>query len=75
MSDPLPASHDPNAKCVFHSEGVEHDIKNCWVFKHKVRDLIDNETIEFESPNGPNVVHNPMPPHGGAAVTAIEVDE
>ncbi|XP_050877660.1 uncharacterized protein LOC127081452 [Lathyrus oleraceus] len=75
VSDPLHASHDPNVRCVFHSGGVGHDIENCWAFKHKVQDLIDNETIEFESPNGPNVVQNPMPPHGGAAVSAIEVDE
>lgn len=73
--DPLPTSHDPNARCMFHSGGVGHDIENCWAFKHKVKDLIDNETIEFEPPNGPNVVQNPMPPHGGAAVSAIEVDE
>ncbi|XP_050916439.1 uncharacterized protein LOC127131569 [Lathyrus oleraceus] len=75
VPDPLLASHDPNARCVFHSGGVGHDIENCWVFKHKVQDLIDNETIEFDPPNGPNVVQNPMPPHGGASVSAIEVDE
>lgn len=75
VPDPLPASHDPNARCVFHSGGVGHDIENCWAFKHKVQDLIDNETIEFKPSNGPNVVQNPMPPHGGAVVSAIEVNE
>lgn len=26
--DPLPTSRDPNARCVFHSGGVRHDIEN-----------------------------------------------
>ncbi|XP_058788384.1 uncharacterized protein LOC131662585 [Vicia villosa] len=43
--------------------------------QHKVQDLLDSKAIEFTPTQGPNVVQNPMPPHGAHAAKAIEVDE
>ncbi|XP_058762353.1 uncharacterized protein LOC131635725 [Vicia villosa] len=71
----LPASWDANARCEFHSGSPGHNIKNCKVLKHKVQDLIDSKAIEFTPTQGPNVVQNPMPPHGAHAANAIEVVE
>lgn len=51
-------------------------MENCYAFKCKVQDLLDSHQINFTpNPNVPNVVQNPMPPHGGgAAVNALFSD-
>ncbi|XP_058726079.1 uncharacterized protein LOC131597396 [Vicia villosa] len=71
----LPASWDANARCEFHSGSPGHNIENCKALKHKVQDLLDSKAIEFTPTQGPNVVQNPMPPHGTHAANAIEVVE
>ncbi|XP_058774463.1 uncharacterized protein LOC131648750 [Vicia villosa] len=67
----LPASWDANARCEFHSGSSGHNIENCKALKHKVQDLLDSKAIEFTPTQGPNVVQNPMPPHGAHAANAI----
>ncbi|XP_058766815.1 uncharacterized protein LOC131640439 [Vicia villosa] len=71
----LPPNYDANAHCDFHSGAAGHDIERCIRFMHKVQDLIDSKAIEFTPTQGPNVVQNPMPPHGTHAANAIEVVE
>ncbi|XP_058754437.1 uncharacterized protein LOC131627615 [Vicia villosa] len=71
----LPPNYDANAHCDFHSGAAGHDIEHCIGFMHKVQDLIDSKAIEFTPTQGPNVVQNPMPPHGTHAANAIEVVE
>ncbi|XP_058757655.1 uncharacterized protein LOC131630928 [Vicia villosa] len=71
----LPPNWDANARCEFHSGSPGHNIENCKALKHKVQDLLDSKAIEFTPTQGPNVVQNPMPPHGTHAANAIEVVE
>ncbi|XP_058745905.1 uncharacterized protein LOC131618759 [Vicia villosa] len=71
----LPPNYDANAHCDFDSGAAGHDIEHCIGLMHKVQDLIDSKAIEFTPTQGPNVVQNPMPPHGTHAVNAIEVVE
>ncbi|XP_058732626.1 uncharacterized protein LOC131604182 [Vicia villosa] len=71
----LPPNYDANAHCEFHSGAAGHDIEHCIGFMHKVQDLLDSKAIEFTPTQGPNVVQNPMPPHGAHATNAIEVVE
>ncbi|XP_058763228.1 uncharacterized protein LOC131636633 [Vicia villosa] len=52
-----------------------HSIENCKALKNLVQNLLDSKAIEFTSTQGPNVVQNPMPPHGAHAANAIEVVE
>lgn len=68
----LPENYNANARCEFHSRGVGHDIENCLAFKHKVQDLLDTKAIQLTPDNGPNVIQNPMPPHTGPLVNAVE---
>ena len=65
-SNPNTASpkFNPNAKCAYHSNSPEHDTDQCWALKNKIRDLIDNRTIEFDPPTTLNVITAPMPNHG-----------
>ena len=71
----LPANYDANARCEFHSGGVGHNIENCYAFKCKVQDLLDSQQINFiPNPNTPNVVNQPMPPHGGGAIVNAVLD-
>ena len=69
--NPLPRGYDINAHCEFHSGAPGHTIENCRAFKCKVQDLIDTKAINF-NPVGPNIQNNPMPPHQGGTVRAIE---
>ncbi|XP_058746156.1 uncharacterized protein LOC131619029 [Vicia villosa] len=71
----LPPNYDANAHCDFHSGAAGHDIEHCIGFMHKVQDLIDSKAIMFTPTQGPNVVQNPMPPHGAHATNAIEFAE
>ncbi|XP_058746121.1 uncharacterized protein LOC131618991 [Vicia villosa] len=71
----LPPNWDANARCEFHSGSPGHNIENCKALKHKVQDLLDSKAIEFTPTQGPNVVQNPMPPHGTHAANAIGVVE
>lgn len=68
-------NYNANARCDFHSRGIGHDIENCLAFKHKVQDLLDAKAIQFSPDNGPNVIQNPMPPHAGPSVNAVEVEQ
>lgn len=71
----LPENYNANARCEFHSRGVEHDIENCLAFKHKVQDLLESKAIQFTPDSGPNVIQNPMPPHAGPSVNVVEVEQ
>ena len=69
--NPLPRGYDINAHFEFHSGSPGHTIENCRAFKCKVQDLLVAKAINF-NPVGPNIQNNPMPPHPGATVNAIE---
>ncbi|XP_058775062.1 uncharacterized protein LOC131649314 [Vicia villosa] len=71
----LPSNWDANARCEFHSGAPGHNIENCKALKNLVQNLLDSKAIEFTPTQGPNVVQNPMPPHGTHAANAIEVVE
>ena len=66
----LPPRYDTNARCEYHANSPGHTLEKCWAFKHKVQDLLEAQDITFEKPN---VKSNPMPPHGGPTINAIEV--
>ncbi|XP_058741755.1 uncharacterized protein LOC131614145 [Vicia villosa] len=71
----LPPNWDANARCEFHFGAPGHNIENCKALKNLVQNLLDSKAIEFTLTQGPNVVQNPMPPHGTHAANAIEVVE
>ncbi|XP_058763479.1 uncharacterized protein LOC131636912 [Vicia villosa] len=66
-------NYNANAWCVFQSGAPGHDTERCIALKNKVQDLLDQKIIQF-TPT-PNIVHNPMPTHGGSGVNAIESEE
>ncbi|XP_058763854.1 uncharacterized protein LOC131637289 [Vicia villosa] len=66
----LPPNYDANVRCEYHANSPGHTLEKCWAFRHKVQDLIESQDITFEKPN---IKTNPMPPHGGSNVNAIEV--
>ena len=69
----IPAGYDANVRCNFHYGTPGHHIENCRAFHHKVQDLIDAKTINFDPT--PNMVNNPMPQHGGPKVNSVEDGE
>ncbi|XP_058733068.1 uncharacterized protein LOC131604655 [Vicia villosa] len=66
-------NYNANARCAFHSGAAGHDTERCIALKNKVQDLLDQKIIQF-TPT-PNIVNNPMPPHAGSGVNAIESEE
>ena len=40
-------SYHPNERCAYHSNSLGHDTDNCWTFKNKIEDLIDEGALEF----------------------------
>ncbi|XP_058784698.1 uncharacterized protein LOC131659539 [Vicia villosa] len=71
----LPPNWDANARCEFHSGAPGHNIENCKALKYQVQNLLDSKAIEFTPTPGPNVVQNPMPPHGSHAANALDCVE
>ena len=69
IGEPLPR-YGANARCEYHANSLRNTIEKCWAFKHKVHDLLDSQDITFDKPN---IKINPMHPHGGPVVNAIEV--
>ncbi|XP_058728109.1 uncharacterized protein LOC131599884 [Vicia villosa] len=50
-----------HARCAYHSNSPGHDTKDCGPLKHKIQDLIDENIIDFDSPEEPRmtkVVYN-----------------
>ena len=70
----LPRGYDVNVRCEFHSGAPGHSIENCRALKYKVQSLLDAKELSF-APIGPNVQNNPMPPHHGAAINVIGLDD
>ena len=76
LQDPHPnintssPKYNLNMKCAYHSNSPGHD-NTCWALKNKIQDLIDNNVIEFDPPQTPNVITVPMPSHG-KGVNAID---
>lgn len=71
----LPAGYNPNARCEFHSSGIGQDMENFWALKYEVQELLDSKAIQFTPDNGPNVIQNPMPAHGGPTVNIVTEGE
>ncbi|XP_058775661.1 uncharacterized protein LOC131649933 [Vicia villosa] len=71
----LPPNWDANARCEFHSGAPGPNIENCKALKYQVQNLLDSKAIEFTPTPGPNVVQNPMPPHGSHAANALDCVE
>ena len=39
--------HNPNVRCMYHSNSPRHDTDSCWELKHKIHDLIDKGVFKF----------------------------
>ena len=55
--------YNSNAKYSYHSSISENETEQYWALKNKIQDLIDNKTIEFNTPPTPNVIIAPMAKH------------
>lgn len=44
---PYDRKHDPHAICGYHVEHVGNSIENCYSFKTKVQELIDQKLLSF----------------------------
>lgn len=62
--------HNPNASCAFHVGYIGHSIEDCWPFKNKIQELINQKVLSF-SEEKPNVKTNPLPNHNGPAVSVV----
>ena len=40
-----------------------HDTEKCWRLKQAIQDLIDDNKIEVQTPEAPNINQNPLPAH------------
>ncbi|KAI8571778.1 hypothetical protein RHMOL_Rhmol01G0145400 [Rhododendron molle] len=67
----LPASHNPNAYCVYH-QNVAHPTDNCFRLRHAIQDLIDNKTLPMP-PQKPNTISNPLPKHSNTHTNHISL--
>lgn len=51
---PYHAKHNPNASSAYHVGHKGHSIEDCWVFKAKVQELIEQKILTFTK-EGPNI--------------------
>ncbi|KAF5933378.1 hypothetical protein HYC85_029549 [Camellia sinensis] len=60
LPNPLPSRYDPAKYCAYHQQH-DHDTNRCIRLRHKIQDLIDEETL---APlEGPQVSTDSSPPH------------
>ena len=62
---------DPSKKCEHHFRAEGHTLEECYHFKDRVQDLIDNKLIQFDNVVAPNIITNPLPPYQEGNVNAI----
>ena len=58
------AKYNPDARGAYHSGSPEHDTNDCWALKYKIQNMINAKEIEFDPPETPNVITDPLPKHG-----------
>lgn len=71
---PYNPKHNPNVLCVFHSGYIGHSTEDCFVFKNKTQDLIDQDILSFTKENL-SVKYNLLSNHGGPIVNAVLEEE
>ena len=59
---PYHVRDDPNSPCAYRVGHKGHSTEDCWSFKVKVQELIDQKVLSFFE-EGPNVITNPLPDH------------
>lgn len=79
MTGSLPKSYDRDSRCACHMNCPERDTENCWAFRHKVQDLIENGTIVVSARVAQNSGTNHLPAHGAGpsnlAVNMLSIGE
>lgn len=66
-----PLWFDSNAHCEYYEGALGHTVVSCIMLKAKVQELINSKFLSFKE-IGPNMVSNPLPPHRGPIINAIE---
>ncbi|KAL4291434.1 hypothetical protein GQ457_14G017100 [Hibiscus cannabinus] len=74
LQPPYLAWYDPSAYCEYHAGIPRHSIKNCMAFKRRVQHLINQNVIQLNTSQGPNVANNPLPAHDEPRVNAVTSD-
>ncbi|KAL4348719.1 hypothetical protein GQ457_17G013990 [Hibiscus cannabinus] len=74
LQPPYPAWYDPSAHCEYHAGIPGHSIENCMAFKRRVQHLINQNVIQLNISQGPNVANNPLPAHDEPRVNAVTSD-
>lgn len=67
---PFGPHHNPNLSCSFHAGYIGNTIEDCFVFKNRVQDLINQNILSFTEEK-PNWKANPLPNHGNQIVNAM----
>ncbi|KAK8547438.1 hypothetical protein V6N12_031575 [Hibiscus sabdariffa] len=71
LQPPYPAWYDPSAYCEYHAGIPGHSIENCIAFKKRVQDLINQNVIQLNTSQRPNVANNPLRAHDEPRVNAV----
>ncbi|XP_070029950.1 uncharacterized protein [Nicotiana sylvestris] len=60
IPNPPSKNLDYALRCAYCSNAPGHDIDKCWHLKRAIQELIDTNQIVVQSPNAPNINHNPL---------------
>lgn len=71
---PYPSKYNPNVSCAFHTDYIGHSTEDCFVFKNKVQELIDQDIMCFIEEK-PSVKTNLLPNHGSLTINAVLEEE
>ncbi|KAL4281094.1 hypothetical protein GQ457_03G012080 [Hibiscus cannabinus] len=74
LQPPYPAWYDPSVHCEYHAGIPGHSIENCMTFKGRVQHLINQNVIQLNTSQGPNVPNNPLPAHDEPRVNVVTND-
>ncbi|KAL4378275.1 hypothetical protein GQ457_02G027700 [Hibiscus cannabinus] len=75
LQPPYPSWYDPSAHCEYHAGIPGHSIENCMAFKRRVQHLINQNVIQLNTSQGPNVANNPLPTNDEPRVNAVTSDK
>ncbi|KAL4341280.1 hypothetical protein GQ457_08G026200 [Hibiscus cannabinus] len=74
LQPPYSSWYDPSAHCEYHAGIPKHSIENCMAFKIRVQHLMNQNVIQLNTSQEPNVANNPLPAHDEPMVNVVTND-
>ncbi|PKI67535.1 hypothetical protein CRG98_012119, partial [Punica granatum] len=68
-----PTIQDQSKQCEYHRGAPGHTLDACWRLRERIQEMIDAKELVFNTVRSPNVQANPLPDHGPARGSSINM--